>query len=214
MGLSSGVLLSVLALSSGLQWKPLEINSQILVRVHDTARIGAEARDRALKAAGEILAAAGIPVRWHICDRIGLELPASCLQPLRLGERVIQLVRSQVLEPSPGWIPLGEAFIDRTTRTGVLAKIYADRVQAMARKVRFSPDVLFGRAIAHELGHLLLGNPQHSKQGLMRSEWSQREIMRDWPPDWRFSAEETANLRASLAVAVGHDRTTALREQR
>ena len=214
MGLSSGVLLSVLALSSGIQWKPLEINSQILVRVHDTAGIGVAARDRALRAAGEILAAAGIPVRWHLCDRIDSELPPSCLQPLRLGERVIQLVRSKEVEPSPGWVPLGEAFIDRMTRTGVLAKIYADRVQAMARQVRSNPDVLFGRAIAHELGHLLLGSPQHSDRGLMRSQWSQREISRNSPGDWTFSAEETASLRATLAVAVAHDRTTAVRDQR
>ena len=55
-----------------------------------------------------------------------------------------------------GTLPLGDAMLDRHTGTGVLATIYVDRVEWLARQAGADSRALLGRAIAHELGHLLL----------------------------------------------------------
>jgi len=55
--------------------------------------------------------------------------------------------------------------------------------------------VLLGRAIAHELGHLLLATTTHGPVGLMRAYWSQEEVRRGQPRDWSFAPTELAAMR-------------------
>jgi hypothetical protein len=55
---------------------------------------------------------------------------------------------------------------------------------------------LLGRAIAHELGHLLLGRTQHSESGIMRAAWSRQELQRNEVVDWRFSEPDATQIRA------------------
>ena len=64
---------------------------------------------------------------------------------------------------------------DRHDRAGigVLATIYFDRVMWLAHEAGTDSRVLLGRAIAHELGHLLLATTTHGPVGLMRAHWSQ-----------------------------------------
>ena len=54
---------------------------------------------------------------------------------------------------------------------------------------------LLGRAIAHELGHLLLATTTHGPVGLMRAYWSREEVRRGQPRDWNFVPSELAALR-------------------
>ena len=54
-------------------------------------------------------------------------------------------------------------------RTGVLATIFVDSVELIASLSEIDATLLLGRAIAHELGHLLLGTNAHSVRGLMRA---------------------------------------------
>ena len=88
---------------------------------------------------------------------------------------------------------LGYSFVDVETQTGVLATILADRVNRKARRVRISFDVLLGRTVAHELGHLLLGTNDHTQAGLMRSMWS-NEDLRGGPAAMRFSTPDAARM--------------------
>jgi hypothetical protein len=59
---------------------------------------------------------------------------------------------------------------------------------------------LLGRAIAHEIGHLLLGTSGHANRGLMRARWLTGELQRDWPLDWILSAPEGSRMRWRLFV--------------
>ena len=75
-------------------------------------------------------------------------------------------------------------------------------VDVVASQADASPSVVLGRAIAHELGHLLIGTPRHSSRGLMRALWSQEELRGDRAGDWRFSADESALMKRTLAKAI------------
>jgi len=86
--------------------------------------------------------------------------------------------------------------VDLSTGGAALATVYVERVEQFARTGGADQDVLLGRAIAHEVGHLLLKSNVHAATGLMRERWTGREMFRNRPDDWGFSAPELARLRA------------------
>jgi hypothetical protein len=55
-------------------------------------------------------------------------------------------------------------------------------------------------AVAHEVGHLLMGTAAHSPRGLMRALWSEREIHRSVEADWEFSSHEALRMRERIAA--------------
>jgi hypothetical protein len=61
---------------------------------------------------------------------------------------------------------------------------------------------LLGRAIAHELGHLLLGTTSHEREGLMRAYWLADEVRRRFTRDWTFSASSILDVRRAAQEVV------------
>lgn len=88
----------------------------------------------------------------------------------------------------------------RRARGPYLATVYADLVTGVARGAGIDARELLGRAIAHEIGHLLLGTNQHASAGLMRAVWSRVELRRDKATDWHFLDSEAGSMRAAIAV--------------
>ncbi|MEZ5360760.1 MAG: hypothetical protein R2748_00055 [Bryobacterales bacterium] len=52
-----------------------------------------------------------------------------------------------------------------------MADVFLNRVRSHAEGMGVSEAVLLGHAIAHEVGHLLLGRNSHSVSGLMAAKW-------------------------------------------
>jgi hypothetical protein len=161
------------------------------VRVYDSAGVTAGIKESAFAVAARTLAAASVAVTWKHCDGSGRQ----CRTPVAAGELVVRIVRA----PAPGWartgLPLGEAFVDSASGSGVLATIYADRVMVLAAAAGMDAATLLGRAIAHELGHLLMATNAHATRGLMRPIWSRDELRKDRGADWMFTSDEVAAIR-------------------
>lgn len=96
-------------------------------------------------------------------------------------------------------LSLGYSLIDPETRGGALATIYLDRVEWVAWNSGADPRVVLGRAIAHEIGHLLLGSNKHAGAGLMRAVWSRQALERDHAADWLFTIGEGEAMLRPLA---------------
>jgi hypothetical protein len=92
---------------------------------------------------------------------------------------------------------LGFSYVDAESRQALLGTVFADRISAVASRLGMERGTLLGRAIAHEVGHLLLGSTGHPINGLMRDRWSAR---RGDSEGWLFSVDEAANMRAALAA--------------
>jgi hypothetical protein len=90
---------------------------------------------------------------------------------------------------------LGYSHVDPYRRQGTLATVFADRVRALAARLRIDEGTLLGRAITHEVGHLLLGTLEHSETGLMRGAWQSAGRRQS---DWFFSSAEATRMRAGL----------------
>ena len=123
----------------------------VVVRVYDANGALAGTNRQALDQARKALEAASIDVVWRMCPA-----EPGCDAPMAPGELAIRIVRAPVPARLHGTLPLGDALIDTQAGAGVLATVYIDRIEWLAHEAGADSRALLGRAIAHELGHLLL----------------------------------------------------------
>lgn len=183
-----------------------------IIRVYDTAAVDSAARAAAIHTAAGLLADAGIDTDWHDCTVGGAHFP--CVNIRGAGDLVVRIAPTFVAgtkmpdgsistrqTPSDPDLQLGFASFDGRTRTGVLATIFRDRVRAVAHRANVEYSELLGRAVAHEVGHLMLRASGHGLTGLMRAIWTDAEMTENRPEDWVFSQEERDRLRATAIAA-------------
>jgi hypothetical protein len=172
------------------------IIDSILVRVYDNAGVLSADLTEALKQSYEILRRADVTVDWAQCPahRVG-QVPAICDTPPGHSEMVVRLV--QGAEKDRDRRPLGQPLLDPATGKGVFATVFMNRVERLAEVAQYSRNAVLGRAIAHEIGHLILGSNSHSETGLMREVWTVEQLVKNRPQDWQFSPAQTAELRSA-----------------
>jgi len=178
--------------------------TEVSVRVYDNTGATDAERRPSLRIASSIVSAASVELLWKTCTepaRLATPVEAprhgACASPLAPGELAVRIVRSGVVPDGMRHeLPLGDAMIDSQTGTGVLATIYIDRVNWLAEHAGIDAHALLGRAIAHELGHLLMATGTHGSNGLMRPVWSETEIRRRQIDDWIFRPQEIAAIKA------------------
>jgi hypothetical protein len=168
----------------------------LMVRGYTAGSIRSADWQAAVGEARAILGDAGIDVDWIECSGSNATQAERCAQPLRVNEVAVRLVRSKT--PHDHIAPLGESLLDPSRQSGTLATIYLDRVEWLARSAGVRANTVLARAIAHELGHLLLGTTAHNREGLMRSTWTSAELRRGLPRDWRFTASDITGILAGL----------------
>jgi hypothetical protein len=165
----------------------------LVVRLYDSAGVSARALERARDTAGITLAAVGIEPIWRPCHATG------CITKPKPHEVEIRIVMATPFSERGA---LGFAAIDVEQRAGTLATIYVDRIDALAVASGIDRGTLLGRALAHEIGHLILGTPDHAERGLMRATWTAIDLRRDRPFDWVFSEPQGTEMRLRLAARI------------
>jgi hypothetical protein len=170
-----------------LAWKTLS------VRVYDNADVPRAALRVALEVAAQTLRPADLEVTWVSCSASS---GGRCMVPLGRGELVVRLVRSPKQVADGADASLGTAMVDPATGTGVLATVFVDRVERLARTSDGDVGTLLGRAMAHEIGHLLMGRSEHAGVGLMRPRWTRAEVARNAKTDWRFNRTDVEAIRS------------------
>jgi len=170
----------------------------VVVRTYDASGLADGDRAAALAAATAILDDAGIAIARLACEDVNAAATGHpCLLPLRPHELSVRLVRLPAAEDGAGNVTLGYSLLETQARAGSLATVYVDRVAHLASASRVDLPTLLGRAIAHEIGHLLLGTTAHARAGIMRAVWSPEALRRSAAGDWRFTARDATALRAA-----------------
>jgi hypothetical protein len=172
---------------------------RIVVRSYNTIGLPLPMLDRARSTISDLLHKAGIDSTWRNCRTTRGPSSQSadlCDEVTNASELIVRIV------PTPRGITdvevLGYSHVDPYRRQGTLATVFADRVRALAAELRIDEGTLLGRAMTHEIGHLLLGTLDHAQEGLMRGHWS-----KEGPPaDWFFSLTQAAQIRAALANRI------------
>jgi hypothetical protein len=99
----------------------------------------------------------------------------------------------------------GVAFV--TGSAGAYADIFFDRVQRVHDQDRNVPiAALLGSVFAHEIGHLLLGEHSHSRDGLMVGQWRPDQLNKIGKGNLLFDSRDAHRLKAR-AVELGTAQT-------
>lgn len=177
---------------------PAVYETRIHVRVYETRNARPADLTTALRLATGVFAAADIGVVWQLCDQMGPSGARACDTPIADDELAVRLVRVRGKPSARGELSLGYSLIDTSSVMGTLATVYLNRVEWLASQARYDGTRLLGFALAHELGHLLLGTNAHSPTGLMRALWSRIELQRNDAADWLFTSAEKAAMERAV----------------
>lgn len=165
----------------------------ITVRVYQRAELRPGFGQRAQAVAETALRSARVNTVWKVCTDLN---PApACDAPLEAREVVLRVAGEG---PQSEPLSLGTALVIPASG-GLLATVYSARVARVAKQARTDVAVLLGRVAAHEIGHLIMNTSGHSSHGLMRAAWTAREVRRNRPSDWVFTAADSASMHQGSA---------------
>lgn len=171
----------------------------LVIRLYAEPALGPETRTPALDEARRILADAGFAAEWLACAP-GRPAADRCAVPMRGAELAVRIVSVPGHPDEHGRQTLGYSLVDPKTKAGTLATVYLDRVSWLAVASHADVAALLGRAIAHEIGHLLLGTAGHSPSGVMRAIWSSDSVRNSRADDWRFAPGEARQMQTAALM--------------
>lgn len=173
----------------------------LTVRLYNAAGIPTEELLEARRIAEPILRDTGMDVTFRMCGHV--DSPGSVVDPcddsLKPFEVVVRVLDAPVFSATLHPQAYGVTYVVEETNRGWLATLFADRIRSAATRVEVEHSTLLGRVMAHEVGHLLLGNGYHGDAGVMRAEWPDDLLHSVGTEDWRFSMLEAAAIQRVLA---------------
>jgi hypothetical protein len=162
----------------------------LVVRLYDAYGVSAGELATAQATAGSILGKAGIPLTWVACP---------CNEQVGPAELVVRITAATSASERDS---LGFSYVDVAHGSGTLATVFADRVRTRAGEAHVSSGQLLGRAMAHEMGHLILGTTRHDSRGLMRGRWTVIQLQSNHPWDWSFPRETVVDMDRALRARL------------
>ena len=137
-----------------------------------------------------------IPVRLSWLNCAAPAHPAKCESPETPADLTIRLLSKALPHASPN--ALGMAM---WSDSGGSVALFFDRALSIRRPGILLPHIL-GRAMAHEIVHLLLGVESHSDLGLMRRQWSAEDLRMDSGACLGLSTNAVESMRTEAARRV------------
>jgi hypothetical protein len=184
----------------------------LVIRVFDRSGQSAMDRTAAIREANAVLEEAGIEALWIDCSTgVPAGRHAVCTAPNLPGELIVRITDAPETSPAATVLPLGYSLIEPAAGAGTLATVFSDRVLWLSQASKSPATRVMGRAIAHEIGHLLIGTNEHSATGLMRALWTADDLARDRADDWRFTHTDRVRLHNSR---IGQDEMMRAAEER
>src|SRR5258708_3182254 len=163
----------------------------LTVQVYNWASVAPQILTAAEDETMRIFRQTGVAVSWLNCPLSISEAEANpiCIEPCppsRLAVRINSEMPANLAKTS-----LGVALSD----SGVYATIYYPRVEEYAKESIATHSQILGHAIAHEMGHLLLGPVPHARFGIMRGEWTAKDLRSITMGAFLFSPRQSALIR-------------------
>jgi hypothetical protein len=195
IGLSALLALFGFAISEPVRAKPAAPDLTLTVRVYNYAQTSSTVLDQAKREAGRIFGEAGLKTVWLDCmsGQSSLLPQAPCQQAIGPTD-----IRLRIL-PSPVRNSLQDTVFGFAIAPA-LATVYYESVLALARydEREFEGSVVLGCAMAHEIGHLLLGSNSHSVSGVMQARWERRQIQEELRGGTLFTSKQARLIRAEM----------------
>lgn len=178
-----------------------KLRTKITVRIHNYDQVPSPSLARAEELASEILGDAGVQVVWLDCDiTVAVEeRQPGCAQPLGSTDFVLNMVNKiQALSPKLRESTLGLAMVPPDGGEGYLAYISYRHARDVAQKGSVAVETVLGVGAAHELGHLLLGENDHSPSGLMKILWGADELKLGHHWNMLFTRQQSERIHSNV----------------
>ena len=190
--------LGILAASPPASARSAAVPCQSLtIHLYDLADIAPQTLDEAAREVTRILATAGVDVIWqrspadspeaHMSDQTA---KAVVSQLVTWDYLVVRIVRGFPARSLPG--ALGYSLPD--AQAGAHATVFYDRVEPLGQTGMIGVPVLLGHAMAHEIGHVLIGTTEHSPGGIMKARWGNADYQRAAMGFLEFTASQRAAI--------------------
>jgi hypothetical protein len=187
---------SLAAWTRPTQAKQFEADLKVHVLVYNYAPISNQTLVEAQERAAQIFLYVGVEVVW-VANTL-LQRGSATLKEIDLILRVLPQPRASLASRTA----LGEALRCDSSQEGCTASVFYSRARKQAELSGCSLKYVLGVAMAHELGHLLLGSNSHSARGLMQGKWRPEELRRATKGDLLFSLQEAEVIRANVLQRV------------
>jgi hypothetical protein len=188
----------------------MDRNFVVHVLVDDYAAVSAEVLANAEDRAAMIFRQAEVELTWvnrarQMGEPKNQPLSEDTLDQIDYVLRILPHSRAKLKESA-----LGEALTCAPSAAACFANVFYNRVQQRTNVEKISLAQVLGHAMAHELGHLLLGSNSHSSRGIMRAIWSAADIQRMTKGDLLFTSEEVGVLRSNAFARLNRPDSRAL----
>jgi len=179
---------------------------RITVRVYDYAHVPPGTLRQAEEEATRIFHLARVESEWLDCPTSVEEASKypACEPPLgamAVDLRILPQSMASRLRSSRE--QLGFALPSARPGRASATWVFYHRVEELAEGKDASESQILGHAIAHEIGHLLLGPDRHSDHGIMRANWGTRDLQEAGRGQLFFTAEQGERIRAEVRARTG-----------
>jgi hypothetical protein len=171
----------------------------ITVQIYNYSQASPVVLAGAEREAGRILSKAGLQAVWLECP-VGpttISPQGPCQKALEVSD-----IRLRVLAE-----PIQNKFQDTVFGFAVhpvLASVYYEYAIRRAKRddAEFEVQIILGCAIAHELGHLLLGSNSHSGAGIMQPRWDPNQVRHLMMGTLLFTTEQSKLMQAQARTRM------------
>lgn len=178
---------------------------QIRIRVQDYAGVSAKLRAEASAVAEQILNEGGALPIWLDCSlAVGEAMDERCRQRPNAQDIVLRLMPEKMAAAvGLKTACLGYAVVPQNN-FGTLAAVFVDEARRKAERALASRSAVLGHAMAHEIGHLLIGKAEHGSRGLMQPVWGRSQLLRATSSPMALTAREGQAIAHNLRSRVLH----------
>jgi hypothetical protein len=194
-------------------------SSNLTVRLYDYAGIPDPTLFRAIDEIKQVFRRAGIGLRLVRC-RVALTDPI--LHPCHTEPTGPAVVQVRILPEKMAALAkldkrvFGFAMTATRPGYGVIASVFYGRVQRLAADFDYrgyDAGVVLGYVVAHEAGHLLLGDGRHSKRGIMHIPWEEAELFSAHTGELVFTRDQAARIRRDVEARIRAQRANDMPEE-
>lgn len=199
-----------LAISSGAKAQQpdredIELAPAFTVYVYNLAQVSRKSLDVAEAEASRIFLKAGVRTKWVDCPLSSAEkarFPDCRLESGR-NDLVLKIFsdlssrRLGLRAQNLGFCPASEE-----TGPGSETALAYNRIKDLARSWDADARQVLGFAAAHELGHLLLRMPGHSRTGIMRARWTPEDLQHAARGELVFTSGQCKLVRTAVVARI------------
>jgi hypothetical protein len=179
---------------------------QITIDLHDYAGVEPAMISKIEDFATGVFDHAGVETRWRHCrfPVTGRTGASGCTGPSdRVADLVVRILPEHMsCKVAPRPQQFGLSIPMRETTHSRDAHVFLDRIVNLAKDRGIPWPPLVGATLAHEMGHLLLGNNSHFASGLMFARWRPEELQRILTGRLVFTPRQAALLRSQVSQRI------------